>query len=600
MKTNKLHLLASAALLAFASCTNDMQELDTEQPQLLKQIVMTTEDFQPEAGSRTLYDIADGVVACTWAANDTVGVFPDEGFQVPFPLTSEAGSNSATFTGGGWALKPSTTYMAYYPMQGKFYLDKENIPVKYSGQIVAENASTAHLGKYDYMVASASTPDLGMVNFHFKHVGALVQLKVRMEEGATINYVDLLTDEYEFTETGHIDLTAETPSIKSSYKVKSFRIYLNDIAVEADEDLVVYFLISPVDLTDKTLKAVIHKENGYYQEIPLEGKNFEAGKSYELSTTMMSEEDSPTAIHVETAGTFETLMRSNYGLNCLNLSSIKVTGNLNGTDIRFIRKMAGRIEDGSTYSGKLNHLDLTDANIVAGGDYYYQKKSGTKYYTENNVAGDYMFYFCNLKTIKFPLSITKLGESVCAHLPTPVGNENVGDEHVGTFASIIIPKGVTAIGAYAFAWNQHLASIEIPNSVKEIGAATFYRCDALTTINIPNSVETAPSFLACFGLEYVHLSENPKSTRMGWGAFIGCKALKSLTIPANITTINEGSFGNEGNISALEEIHLKATEPPYMQPKSGLPSRCKIYVPKGSYNAYKSNSSFKDYTIVEE
>ena len=54
MKTKKLHLLAGVALLSFASCSNDMQELESEQSPLLKQIVMITEDFQPEAGSRTL------------------------------------------------------------------------------------------------------------------------------------------------------------------------------------------------------------------------------------------------------------------------------------------------------------------------------------------------------------------------------------------------------------------------------------------------------------------------------------------------------------------------------------------------------------------
>ena len=593
MKTKKLHLLAGITLLSFASCSNDMQELSIEQPQALKQIVMITEDFVPEAGSRTLYDIADGAVKCTWAANDTVGVFPDEGFQVAFPMTSEAGSNSATFTGGGWALKPSTVYMAYYPMQGKFYLDKENIPVKYSGQIVNENASTAHLGKYDYMVASATTPDLGMVNFQFRHLGPLRQLTVRVGESSTIAYVDLLTDDTEFIETGHIDLTAATPSIKSTNKVKSFRIYLNHIAVQADEDLVVYFLMSPVDLTDKTLKVVIHKENGYYQEIPLTGKNFEAGKSYELNTTMASEEEKPTTINVETAGTFETIILREYGSKSVELTSLKVAGELNGTDIRFIRKMAGRKEDGSTYSGKLNHLDLSDANIVAGGDYYI-KYNDTEYSTENNIAGDYMFFQCNLKTIKFPLTVTKLGKEICSHL-------YISDNHKGTFTRITIPNGVEIIGDNAFANNRNLASIEIPDGVKEIGGNIIYRCDALTTINIPNSVEKMScAFYYARGLQYVHLPENSKYNKIISSTFYGCEALQSLTIPANITEIDWYAIQN----SALKEFHFQSKTPPYMSSmmsgQYGFPKNCKIYVPQGSYNAYKSNSSFKDYTIIEE
>ena len=58
---------------------------------------------------------------------------------------------------------------------------------------------------------------------------------------------------------------------------------------------------------------VIHKKNGYFQEIPLTGKNFEAGKAYELTTTMTSEEETPATIHVETAGSFETAIRGQYG-----------------------------------------------------------------------------------------------------------------------------------------------------------------------------------------------------------------------------------------------------------------------------------------------
>ena len=62
---------------------------------------MTTVDFETEAESRTLFNIANGAVRCTWAANDTVGVFPDKGAQVYFPMSSGAGTKNAIFTGGG-------------------------------------------------------------------------------------------------------------------------------------------------------------------------------------------------------------------------------------------------------------------------------------------------------------------------------------------------------------------------------------------------------------------------------------------------------------------------------------------------------------------
>lgn len=117
MKTNALYLLTSAVCLsvAFASCADDVQEFDIHPSQLLKQIVMTTEDFQSEAGSRTLYQIADGAVKCTWTAKDTVEVFPEKGAQAYFPMASGAGTKNATFDGEGWALKDGYTYASYYP-----------------------------------------------------------------------------------------------------------------------------------------------------------------------------------------------------------------------------------------------------------------------------------------------------------------------------------------------------------------------------------------------------------------------------------------------------------------------------------------------------
>ena len=338
MKTS-LKLLG-ISLFFFSSCTEDEQFGNIDEVQ---KIVMSVEDFKFEGQSRTTLTPTDNGATFKWSANDTVGIFPETGSQIAFPMTSGAGTNTATFTGGGWALKTSTPYMAYYPMIGKFYLDKTNIPVNYTGQYVTANASTEHLGKYDYMVASATTPstNASAVNFNFKHLGALVRLKVNMKEASVLRYVTFLTDEDVFTEMGYVDLTAESPTITTKYayqKSKSFQISLNNISVGANEDLIVYFLLPPVNLTGKSLKAIIHKDNGYYQEITLTGKNFEAGKPYELTASMGREEENPSVVNVETAGTFETVVRAEFPYP-YQLTSLKVIGKLNGTDIRFIRKM---------------------------------------------------------------------------------------------------------------------------------------------------------------------------------------------------------------------------------------------------------------------
>ena len=597
------HIKASIwSLAALVACTEmeiSNESQDSINNGLLQELSITGKDFQFDDATRSTVTIGENGASFTWDEDDVIGIFPDKGDQVSFAMEEGAGTQTATFSGGGWALKSSAKYAAYYPHVYE-NRDRTAIPVSYLGQTQNGNGNTDHIGAYDFMAAGISTPENGAVAFDMQHLGALVQLTVNVTEPSTLTRVTL-ESEGNFIETGTIDLSADTPLIQKKYESNSFTIsLLNITTTDVNEEVVIYFMIAPIDLSNKPLRAIIVKNNSYYQEITLEGKNFEAGKAYRLAANMASEEENPTVIDVATPGTFESTIYNEYYSNCYKLTSLKVTGNLNGSDIRFLRKMAGRKEDGTETSGKLTYLDLSEANIVSGGDYYYMPQSGTKYYTENNVAGDYMFYFCNLETIKFPLTVNKLGKQVCSHLPNSIGNENIeGTDHIGTFTSIIIPEGVTAIGDMAFAWNQNLASIELPSTVTKTGEASFYRCDALMSIYIPDSVEQCPSFTACFGLKYIRLSENPKFTYIG-SAFRGCRSLTSLTIPANIQTISSYAFGNEADPSALKEIHFKSSTPPSLHENSFLPKSCKIYVPRGSYSKYNNTTPYKNYTIIEE
>ena len=596
------HIKASLMTLAAMVACTEMEIRDESQDAtnngLLQELSITGKDFQFEEATRSSVTIGEDGASFAWDEDDVIGIFPDKGDQVSFAMDEGAGTQTATFSGGGWALKSSSTYAAYYPHVYE-NRDMTAIPVSYVGQTQNGNGNTDHIGTYDFMAASVTTPENGSVAFDMQHLGALVQLTITVPEPSTLIPITL-NSELDFIQSGTVNLSDETPTISASSLSKSMNINLSNLTTTEDhENVTIYFMIAPVDLTDRSLRAVILKDNYYYQEIDLTGKNFEAGKAYRLTAKMASEEDSPVIISNVTAGNLESLINSEYP-DPYQLSALKITGDINGTDIRFLRKMAGRKEDGTETSGKLTHLDLTDANIVTGGTYYYMPKSGTQYKTENNVAGDYMFYFCNLKTIKFPSTTTKLGKGVCSHFPNSIGNENItGTDHIGTFESIIIPDGVTIISDQAFAWNQNLSSIELPNTLIKTGESAFYRCDALLSLYIPDSVEQCPSFTACYGLQHIRLSENPNFTYIG-SAFRGCRSLTTLTIPANITTISSIAFGTEYDPSALKEIHFKSTTPPSLHENSGLPKNCKIYVPQNCYNTYKAKSPYNNYTIIEE
>jgi hypothetical protein len=70
----------------------------------------------------------------------------------------------------------------------------------------------------------------------------------------------------------------------------------------------------------------------------------------------------------------------------------------------------------------------------------------------------------------------------------------------GTETDVVIPDGVTSIGAYAFEHCSILTSITIPDSVTRIGNCAFYGCTSLTSINIPDSV-TSIRLSAFWGCE---------------------------------------------------------------------------------------------------
>jgi len=55
--------------------------------------------------------------------------------------------------------------------------------------------------------------------------------------------------------------------------------------------------------------------------------------------------------------------------------------------------------------------------------------------------------------------------------------------------SIVIPEGVTEIGAYAFAYCERLESVELPQSLSCIGNYAFIRCNGLRKLVIPPKVE---------------------------------------------------------------------------------------------------------------
>ena len=267
------------------------------------------------------------------------------------------------------------------------------------------------------------------------------------------------------------------------------------------------------------------------------------------------------------------------------ITNLKIVGEVNGTDLKFIREMAGCDFNWEKTDGKLSILDLSEAKIVEGGDAY-ALYYANGIYTSNDKLGMYAFKGCSgLTSLTLPSSVTSIGTAAF--------------EGCSGLKSLTIPSSVTSIGWYAFYGCSGLTSLTILSGVTSIGWAAFRGCNGLTSLTIPSSVTSIgnDAFFGCSGL--TSLSIPSSVTSIGGGTFQDCSGLTSLTIPSGVTSIGEWAFNG---CSGLTSIYVYPENLPELGTYifNGCDAKnCTVYVPKGTYDAYKSSEFGYFENIVE-
>ena len=501
MKKNIMTLLAVTLLTA---CSQEQSDaIQKEIDGAVSGITMIADDFVVDSQTRTVLTPTIEGMEFTWADTDTVGIYPNRGDQVCFPISTGTDSNTASFDGGGWALKSTSKYTAYFPFNKvNYFRDNGSVLLKYAGQKQTADASTAHLSSFDFMAASATVPEDGNVTFAFKHLNSVLQLKLTMPKAATLTSFSLTTNENLLAEEATLNLQAEPALLMATKAVNSLTLNLENITTTADnQEIILYMMIAPVDLSGKELSAELLDINGNSYSATLVPKNFEAGKAYSYSATAVVSE-ATTDVTLSSAG---TLLAAIGGYdNLRTIKKLKVTGKINGDDIYEIRRMSN-----------LEYLNLKDCEIVAGGRAYYEN-----YTTKEDIVGNSMFRSLTIKEMILPATTNNIGVSAFS---------------LSGLVSVILSEGVETIGTSAFSYCTKLSSVIFPKSLKVLDYGALLNCSSLSdTVIIPENVTTIgkAAFQDCQSLKAIHIKALPSTlTTIGSDAFKGCYDKATLYIP---------------------------------------------------------------------
>lgn len=223
-----------------------------------------------------------------WEETDTVGIFPNQGGQVFFSMENGAGTNSASFDGGGWALKESSTYYSYFPLVGNFYLDPRFIPVTFEGQKQVNATSPINSVRF-CLAATGVSSGTGSLIFNYSILNVILNVNCTLPAGVYTN-LTLQTEENLFTSQGYFNLFANNPAIISTKKVSSLSMELADLSLSEETVLPLYIMLAPVNLNGINITVTVTESTGRkYVCVKTPSKAYLAGSRYGLTCNNFTE-----------------------------------------------------------------------------------------------------------------------------------------------------------------------------------------------------------------------------------------------------------------------------------------------------------------------
>lgn len=208
------------------------------------------------------------------------------------------------------------------------------------------------------------------------------------------------------------------------------------------------------------------------------------------------------------------------------LKNLKITGEINAEDFRFMREEMTKLEA----------LNLKDVKVF--GSFGFQEWDGTYDDTEKEgvIPSGAMQGKSSLLYLVLPDNLEAIGGNAFSYCPNLTG-------------SLIIPEGVTRIGSQAFLECSGMkGTLSLPTTLEYLNYGTFSSCGFICELILPDKLKYIgrECFTGCSGL-YGILVFPDGLTYLGPFAFVDCSNLTgNLTIPQKITSIGEWTFLRAG------------------------------------------------------
>ena len=292
MRYAHLFLVGGMALAAMVtSCTSEQEtpEVDITAVRCNISRIDVEEDFA--TGTLDTLSATRGTfsgVNFLWSEGDKIGIVPTKGAQIYFSVNDGAGTSSALFEGGDWAMKSTGTFYAYYPLYPDIFLSKDHVSVSYTGQVQSGNNNNLHTGNYWTLYTNGTTAVGNTLNFTFDHLTSFFKTYVTVPAG-TYTKITFSAPSEVFIKDGYFDLGAHPPVIEGTTFTDELCLDLQNVTFTEETELTGYLVVAPVDITGIPITVTVYRDGeAAYEYTVTKESPMVAAKTYGFHATTLT------------------------------------------------------------------------------------------------------------------------------------------------------------------------------------------------------------------------------------------------------------------------------------------------------------------------